>query len=87
MGHGMEMEIPSMCVGFGGLPGLLPTLKPVQLAMLRAGLIWLDYLLLFMVLESTTHCRVGLGCPGGGSGVEQSGLDKMWLNQSVGCEA
>lgn len=84
-GHRMEkylIEIPSMCVVFGGLPGLLPTLKPVQLpCLVRAGLIWLDYLLLFMVLESTAHCHVGLGCLGGGSGIEQNGLDKMWINQ------
>lgn len=89
MGHRMEqyiLEIPSMCVVFRGLPGLLPTLKPVQLPCFRAGLMWLDYLLLFLVLESTTHCCVGLGCLGGGSRIEQNGLDKMWINQLVGCE-
>lgn len=61
-------------------------LEASPVAMLRAGLIWLDYLLLFMVLESTTQCCVGLDCLGGGSRIEQNGLDKMGINQLVGCE-
>lgn len=73
-----------MC-GFWRFTWTAAHLEASPVAMLRAGLIWLDYLLLFMVLESATRCRVGLGCLGGGSGVEQNGLDKMWINQLVGC--
>lgn len=69
-----------MC-GFWRFTWITAHLEASPVAMLRAGLIWLDYLLLFMVLESTAHCRVGLGCLGGGSRIEQNGLDEMWINQ------
>lgn len=85
MGH--IMKVPSMCVVFGGLPGLLPTLKPVQLPRLeldQSG--WITCCCLWFLSQLLTAVRVGLGCLGGGSRIELSGLDKMWLNQLAGCE-
>lgn len=85
MGH--IMKVPSMCVVFGGLPGLLPTLKPVQLPRLeldQSG--WITCCCLWFLSQLLTAVRVGLGCLGGGSRIEPSGLDKMWLNQLAGCE-
>lgn len=57
MGHRMKkycMEIPSMCV-FWRFTWIAAQLEASPVDVLKVGLIWLHYLLLFMVLDLTTH--------------------------------